>query len=432
MFRFAPSPTGDMHIGNLRVVLFNYIVSKQQGDRLIVRIEDTDTERNIDGKDREILEILNSFKIEYADVLYQSHNLKFHQQFASTLLQTGRAFNCFCTPEELDRKREEAEKNRVAFRYDGTCERMSDNDVLNMEKPSVVRIKRPDTSVKFNDLIKGDMEFQPEDIDNFILLRQDKRPTYNFACAIDDMLSDISTIIRGEDHLSNTPKQIAIQHALGYGKKIDYAHLPIILNIEGKKMSKRDSASSVKWLFEEGFIPEAIANYLFLIGNKTPKEIFTIEEAIEWFKIENISKAPAKFDIDKLRFVNREHLKLLDAEDLSKRVGYFDKTIGEIAKVYLEEASTLNELKSKIDKLFSKRAFDGEYGESVKILSGIVKELEPIEEFSEFKKALMSKSGLKGKNFFKPLRVLLTGEESGPELSLIYPLLKNYLQKIVE
>lgn len=432
MFRFAPSPTGDIHIGNLRVAIFNYIVSKQQNERLIIRIEDTDTERNIEGKDREILEILNKFRIEYSDLLYQSHNLKFHQQFASTLLQTKRAFNCFCTPEELDAKRSEAEEKRIPYRYDGTCEKMSDIDVLNMEKPSVVRIKRPDTSVKFRDLIKGDMEFRPEDIDNFILLRQDKRPTYNFACAVDDMLSDISTIIRGEDHLSNTPKQIAIQHALGYGKNIHYAHLPIILNSNGKKMSKRDSASSVQWLFDKGFIPEAIANYLILLGNKTPQEIFSLQDAIEWFKIENISKAPAKFDIDKLRFINREHLKRLDSEDLSSRIGYFDKTIGEIAKIYLEEASTLNELKSKIDTIFQKRDFSGEYGEGVKTLSNIVKDMEVIEDFNEFKKVLMNKSGLKGKNFFKPLRILLTGEENGPEISSLYPLLKNYLQKIVE
>jgi len=432
MFRFAPSPTGDIHIGNLRVAIFNYILSKQQNDKLIIRIEDTDVERNIEGKDREILEILNQFGIEYSDVLYQSHNLKFHQQFASTLLQTKRAFNCFCTPEELDAKRREAEEKRVPYRYDGTCEKMSDIDVLNTEKPSVIRIKRPDRAVKFRDLIKGDMEFQPEDIDNFILLRQDKRPTYNFACAIDDMLSDITTVIRGEDHLSNTPKQIAVRHALGYGKEIIYAHLPIILNSDGKKMSKRDSASSVQWLLDSGFIPEAIANYLILLGNKTPKEIFTMEEAIEWFKIEDISKAPAKFDIDKLRFINREHLKRLESGDISKRIGYFDKTIGDLAKIYLEEASTLNELKSKIDDIFRKREFQGEYGDEVKTLANIIKEMEPIDDFQEFKKLLMKKSGLKGKRFFKPLRVLLTGAENGPEISSLYPLLKNYLQKIIQ
>jgi len=431
MFRFAPSPTGDMHIGNLRVAIFNYIVSKQNDEKLIIRIEDTDTERNIDGKDREILEILNQFKIKFSDVLYQSHNLKFHQQFATTLLQTGRAFNCFCTSEDIDKKRDLAKQQKIAFRYDGTCENLSNSQVLNMETQSVIRIKKPDFAIKVDDLIKGEIEFQPADIDNFILLRQNKKPTYNFACAIDDMLSDIGTIIRGEDHLSNTPKQIAIQHAIGYGKKINYAHLPIILNKDGKKMSKRDDASSVKWLFDEGFIPEAISNYLILIGNKTPKEIFNLDEVFEWFKIENISKSPAKFDIDKLRFINREHLAMLDSEELSKRIGYFDKTIGEIAKIYLEEASTLNELKSKIDNIFSKRDVSEEFQSSIEQISKVIKLSDDFDDFGKFKKYLMSETGLKGKLFFKPLRIVLTGSESGPELSKIYPLLKPYLKEII-
>jgi glutamyl-tRNA synthetase len=430
MLRFAPSPTGDMHIGNLRVALFNYIVSQQLNEQLIVRIEDTDTERNIEGKDREIVEILEQFQIKFSQLLYQSHNLKFHQQFASTLLQTGRAFNCFCTPETLDQKRELAKESKIPFRYDGTCEKLSDLDVLNSEKPSVIRMKRPDRKVLFKDLIKGDMEFKPEDIDNFIILRQDKKPTYNFACAIDDMLSDISIIIRGEDHLSNTPKQIAIQHAIGYGKVISYAHLPIILNNDGKKMSKRDDASSVKWLLESGFLPEAITNYLILLGNKTEKEIFTLEEAIENFSIHNISKSPARFDLDKLKFINREHLKILDSEELSKRLGFFDRGVGEIAKIFVEEASTLTELKEKLDQIFGKRDISGEFGESFELLKKLAPKYSDLENFDDFKKSLMKESGLKGKNFFKPLRILLTGKEDGPELSLLYPYLRSYINII--
>jgi glutamyl-tRNA synthetase len=429
MFRFAPSPTGDIHIGNLRVAIFNYIASKQRNDKLIIRIEDTDTERNIDGKDREILEILNLFKIEFSDLLYQSHNIKFHQQFASTLLQTKRAFLCFCTEEELEKNREIAKANGKPPRYSGKCEKLSDNEVLNMEIPSVVRMAKPDFPVKFTDTLRGDKTFQPNDIDNFVILRKDKRPTYNFACAVDDMLSDITTVIRGEDHLSNTPKQIAVQHAIGYGKPIEYIHLPIILNIEGKKMSKRDSASSVKWLLSEGFIPEAITNYLTSLGNKTPKEVFTLQESLEWFKIDEVSKSPAKFDIDKLRFLNREHLKILDSEDLSKRLGFFDRGIGELSKIYLEEASTLNELKIKIQKIFNKREYSGEFSDGIVKIRAIVSNLKEIpEDFALFKKTIMKESGLKGKNFFKPLRVFLTGEENGPELSSIYPHLKTYIQ----
>jgi glutamyl-tRNA synthetase len=430
MLRFAPSPTGDIHIGNLRVAIFNYIVSVQKNDNFIVRIEDTDTERNIDGKDREIVEILDLFKIKFSELLYQSHNLKFHQQFASTLLQTGRAFLCFCTEEELEKNREEAKANGKPPRYSGKCEKLSDNEVLNMEVPSVVRIKKPDFAVQFTDTLRGEMSFQPDDIDNFVLLRKDKKPTYNFACAVDDMLSDISTVIRGEDHLSNTPKQIAVQHALGYGKKIEYVHLPIILNSDGKKMSKRDSASSVKWLLSEGFIPEAISNYLILLGNKTEKEIFSLEDAFKWFKVDEVSKSPAKFDIDKLRFINREHLKILDSEELSKRLGFFDSSIGELAKVYLEEASTLNELKTKLQKIFDPRNYSGEFFDGFsKIREGVSKLDEIPEDFGTFKKSVMAETGLKGKNFFKPLRIFLTAEENGPELSSIYPYLRAYIPR---
>ena len=441
MLRFAPSPTGDIHIGNLRVAIFNYIVSKQRNEKLIIRIEDTDIERNIQGKDEEILNLLKLCGLEFYSVTYQSDNLRFHQQFASTLLEQKRAFNCFCTPEELDKKREEAKKKSMPFRYDGTCERLSDLEVLNTEKPSVIRIKKPDFDVKFTDIIRGEFSFSPEDVDSFILLRQNKKPTYNFACAIDDMLSDISLIIRGEDHLSNTPKQIAIRHALGYDKKIEYAHLPIILNNEGKKMSKRDNSSSVKWLLKQGILIEAIVNYLILLGNKVPKEIFNLNEAIQFFDLKNISKNPAKFDMDKLRFINREHLKNYDEVELAKLLNIINsnsqdklKTVGELAKIYLEEASTLNELKFKLTPIVNKKVNKNssqslnQFEKEIKILDEVTKNLfEKHKSFADFKKEAMKISGLKGKNFFKPLRLFLTGAENGPELSKIYPLIRKLI-----
>ncbi|MFY4861221.1 glutamate--tRNA ligase, partial [Aliarcobacter butzleri] len=251
-----------------------------------------------------ILEILNLFSIEYKTVFYQSDNLKYHQKMALQLMTQKKAFACFCSDEKLEELREESIKKGIPFRYDGFCENLSDEAVLNVNAPFTVRLKKPDHNIKFTDLLKGDFDYAPFDIDSFIILRQDKTPTYNYACSVDDMLMDISIVIRGEDHVSNTPKQIHIRDSLGYTKEIKYVHLPIILNAQtGKKMSKRDDASSVKWLIEQGFLPSAIANYLVLMGNKTPSEIFTLEEAIEWFKIENISKSSAKFDIDKLRFI---------------------------------------------------------------------------------------------------------------------------------
>jgi glutamyl-tRNA synthetase len=429
MLRFAPSPTGDMHIGNLRVAIFNYIVAKQRDEKFLIRIEDTDTERNIEGKDRAILNILDSFNLKYDQVVYQSNNFKIHWKMATDLLTKRGAFVCFCTPEEIDKEREKAKLEKRPYRYSGKCEELTDVEVLEREDlPFVVRIKKPEGEIKFKDIIKGEFSFSPFDVDSFVILRQNKIPTYNFACAVDDMLYDISLIIRGEDHLTNTPKQIAIQKALGYEKNIEYAHLPIILNQDGKKMSKRDEASSVLWLLEEGFLPEAITNYLILLGNKTPKEIFTLDEAIQFFELKNLSKAPAKFDIDKLRFINREHLKR--KKDLSSLL-QIHKSLNNLAKVYLEEASTLKELKSKIDEVLGKRDYSGEWEKEIKLLKEEILNNELEEDYNEFKNRISKNTNLKGKKLFMPLRIILTNQTHGPNISDIYPAIKEIIKEII-
>ncbi|MDN5114916.1 glutamate--tRNA ligase [Aliarcobacter butzleri] len=433
MLRFAPSPTGDMHIGNLRVAIFNYIVSKQLKEDLIIRIEDTDKERNIEGKDKEILEILNLFSIEYKTVFYQSDNLKYHQKMALQLMTQKKAFACFCSDEKLEELREESIKKGIPFRYDGFCENLSDEAVLNVNAPFTVRLKKPDHNIKFTDLLKGDFDYAPFDIDSFIILRQDKTPTYNYACSVDDMLMDISIVIRGEDHVSNTPKQIHIRDSLGYTKEIKYVHLPIILNAQtGKKMSKRDDASSVKWLIEQGFLPSAIANYLVLMGNKTPTEIFTLEEAIEWFKIENISKSSAKFDIDKLRFINRKHIENLDDMRLSKILGFADSDIGKLGKLFLEEASTIKEIKEKIEPIFATKTTLEGFENEFKSIKECLQKAAYFDNYEDLKNYIVNETSLKGKNLFKPLRYILTGVENGPNLSDIYPLIKNYLGDIIK
>ena len=433
MLRFAPSPTGDMHIGNLRVAIFNYIVSKQLNEGLIIRIEDTDKERNIEGKDKEILEILNLFSIEYKSVFYQSENLKYHQKMALQLMTQKKAFACFCSDSKLEELKEESIKKGIAFRYDGFCETLSDETVLNTNAPFTVRLKKPDHNIKFTDLLKGDFEYAPFDVDSFIILRQDKTPTYNYACSVDDMLMDISMVIRGEDHVSNTPKQIHIRESLGYTKEIKYVHLPIILNAStGKKMSKRDDASSVKWLIDEGFLPSAIANYLVLMGNKTPTEIFTLEEAISWFKIENVSRSDAKFDIDKLRFINRKHIELLDDMRLSKILGFADNDIGKLAKLYLEEASTIKEIKSKLNNIFSQKSTLEGFEQESQTIKEVLKNSPYFENYDDLKDYVVQKTELKGKNLFKPLRYILTGVENGPNLTDIYPFIKNYIGEITK
>ena len=432
MLRFAPSPTGDMHIGNLRVAIFNYIVSKQKKEDLLVRIEDTDKERNIEGKDQEILDLLALFGIEYSQVIYQSQNVRFHSAMALQLIHEKKAFSCFCSTEWLEKKREEAKVNKKAYRYDDACRNLPAELVIDNNNPFTIRINRPNEDIVIKDLIKGDVSFKPDAVDSFIIMRQDKTPTYNFACAVDDMLSDISLVIRGEDHMSNTPKQDHIRTSLGYEKKVEYAHLPIILNDDGKKMSKRDDASSVKWLLEEGYLPSAISNYLILIGNKPPQEIFEMEDAIEWFDLDRISKSPARFSLDMLKHINREHLKSLDAKELSRYVGFADSEIGELARVYLEEAGTTKELKAKIAPIFAQKEIPEEFIEQAKLMSETIKKAPYFEEYDDFKNYIMKESGLKGKNFFKPLRLLLTGAGHGPDVAEIYKYLKNYIGEIVK
>lgn len=431
MYRFAPSPTGDMHIGNLRAAIFNYICSLKDKSGFILRIEDTDTARNIEGKEEEIQEILHKFGIKWQTLYYQSKNLKFHREFAHKLLMDKKAFCCFCSSEILAQKKELAKQNGEAYRYDGTCERLSDEQVLECEKPFVIRMKKPVSTMKFKDAIKGEISFEPENIDSFVIMREDKTPTYNFACAIDDMLEGVTFVIRGEDHVSNTPKQEWIRECVGFSEKIQYAHLPIILDNEGKKMSKRDSSSSVKWLLECGYMPEAIANYLILLGNKTPCEIFTIEEAAQWFDITKISKNPAKFDITKLAQINREHIKRASDERLSELFS-LEISRANLIRFYTQESSLIPEISAKISAIFSPKNISEEWRKNAEILRNLIlNESEIPAEFNEFKSNLMKKSALKGKAFFMPLRLLLTNSEHGPELSELFPLIRDEIRAVV-
>ena len=427
MYRFAPSPTGDMHIGNLRVAIFNYIASLQDKSGFILRIEDTDKERNIEGKDKEIMEILKKFGIKWDTLYYQSQNLKFHQEFGAKLLIDKKAFLCFCDDETLEKKREEDLNNGVAYRYDGSCENLSDEEILNNPRPAALRLKAPKTTQKFVDKIKGEIVFEPENIDSFVLLRADKTPTYNFACAIDDMLEGVTMIIRGEDHVSNTPKQNLIREALGYTQEISYAHLPIILNMNGRKMSKRDNSSSVSYLLDKGYMPEAIANYLILIGNKTPCEIFTIQEAASWFDISNISRSPAKFSEEKLAQINREHIKLA-SDDRLVELGFSSP---DLARFYTQESSLIPEIIAKIDAINSAKIIPPQWQKEADEIRKVILNMQIPHSFDELKIVISDETNLKGKSLFMPLRLLLTGAEHGPELKDLYPLIRSDIKEIV-
>ena len=334
---------------------------------------------------------------------------------------------CFCDDKKKKKKREEDLNNGVAYRYDGSCENLSDEEILNNPRPAALRLKAPKTTQKFTDKIKGEIVFEPENIDSFVLLRADKTPTYNFACAIDDMLEGVTMIIRGEDHVSNTPKQNLIREALGYTQEISYAHLPIILNMNGRKMSKRDNSSSVSYLLDKGYMPEAIANYLILIGNKTPCEIFTIQEAASWFDISNISRSPAKFSEEKLAQINREHIKLA-SDDRLVELGFSSP---DLARFYTQESSLIPEIIAKIDAINSAKIIPPQWQKEADEIRKVILNIQIPHSFDELKIVISDETNLKGKSLFMPLRLLLTGAEHGPELKDLYPLIRSDIKEIV-
>lgn len=445
MLRFAPSPTGDMHIGNLRAAIFNYILAKQRNEPFLIRIEDTDKARNIKGADKEILSLLNLFGLFWDKLVYQSDNFSIHNDFAKKLIEKGEAFYCYATKDFLESQKNKALQEKKAFRYDDSwaliCKDKNPNPVI--------RLKGSAKNISFFDEIKGECKFSQNEIDSFVIIREDKIPTYNFACSVDDMLYDISFIIRGEDHTSNTPKQILVREKLQYTKRIKYAHLPIILSKKRRKMSKRENESSVKWLLEQGFLPRAILNYLILMGNNPPCEIFTLEDAIKWFDLSKLSKSPVIFDIDFLRYINREHLKRLDALEMAlllkssninlEQIKGNEFALGELGKIFLEEASTLNELNEKISLIFMPKNINNiEFNQNALILKNeilalLAKNAESCDDFNAFKNALLKshKDKMQGKAFFMPLRFLLTGSLKGPHLDILYPHLKPFLPYIL-
>ncbi|MEA3371307.1 MAG: glutamate--tRNA ligase [Campylobacterota bacterium] len=424
MLRFAPSPTGDMHIGDLRVALLNYIVSKQRNEDFIVRIEDTDKEKNIEGKDNEILDILGVFGIEYSQVIHQSQNIRFHTAMALQLIHEKKAFSCFCSDNWLENKRNEAKEANKPYSYDDACRDLHPELVIDNTSPFSIRIKRPDETLTINDLIKGDVCFYSDMIDSFVIMNQDKTPTYNFSCAVDDMLNDISIVIRDEKHINNTPKQEHIRNSLDYDKKVEYAHIPAVIDTK--------EGTSIKGLLEAGYLPQAIANYLIAIGNETPQEVFKIENAVEWFDLSKFSKSSIRFDIDALKHINVEHLKAMDAKELSRYVGFADEEIGELARIYLEEVGTTKELKSKIAPIFSQRDIPQEFKEQTAVMVETIKSAPYFDKYDDFKAYIIKESGLEGEEFLRALRLLLTNAEVGPDIAEIYKYLKNYIGEIVK
>ncbi|GGD33797.1 glutamate--tRNA ligase 1 [Malaciobacter pacificus] len=421
MLRFAPSQTEDLSINKLRVAIYNYILSKQLNEDLVIRIDDYKKEKVIEGMDKKILELINLFSIEYKGVVYQSESLKYHQKLAMQLMGQKKAFSCFCSDEKLQELKEKAENKGKVFSYDDFCEKLSDETVLNTNAPFTVRMSKPKEDIKFTDALNGEISYKPYEVDAFHILTHDKTPTYNYSCAADDMIMNISTILRDEEHLLNTARQIHIRNSLGYDKEINYIHLPSL-----------NTNLTVQELIDDGFLPSAIANYLVLLANNTPKEIFTLEEAIEWFKIENLSKESVDFDIEKLKEINRKHLETIEDMRLSKILGFADSDIGKLAKLYLNECSTIKEIKNKIDTIFSEKTplngFEDEYNK----IKEAFKDAPFFNDYNDLEKYLSEKTKLQEDKLLKPLAYILTGNEDTLRLNEVYSLIKNYIGEIVK
>ena len=315
--RFAPSPTGYLHVGGARTALFNWLLARKQGGIFILRIEDTDVARSTQESVDAILQGMEWLGLDWDEgPYYQSERFPVYREFVEKLLADGKAYRCYCTSEELEAKRELAMKEGRKPKYDGTCR---DRTELLPDKPSVVRFRAPQAGeTAFDDLIKGRIVFTNEELDDLIIQRSDGTPTYNFVVVIDDATMGITTVIRGDDHINNTPRQILLYDALGYPVP-RFAHVPMILGADKTRLSKRHGATSVMAYRDMGFLPEAMVNYLVRLGwSHGDQEIFSRDELVEKFSIEAVGKSAGVFNPDKLLWLNAHYIKSGDPVRLAE------------------------------------------------------------------------------------------------------------------
>jgi len=402
-----------MQLNTLRIAIVNYLVARQRNLPFLVRIDDTDKARVIEGKDTEFMQILEKFSLIHDSVFHQSEHLHMHQTLAIRLLQEGKAFVCTCQTEERP--------------YSGKCMALESSEYARLKESGetfVIRLKKPNASVGIQDTIQGDITASPDEIDSLVILNTDSTPTGNFASACDDMLGGVSCIITDADHTADTLKQVYIKQMLGFKEETRYAHLPAIENDE--------QTPSLTQLFKEGFIPDAIINYLLLLGYEdAPQEIFTLPEAISWFELEKFTTSPVRHDIDKLRMINREHLMRMDDKRLSGLFGFADADIGKLAKVYLHECFTIGELEEKIKPIFTPKPFDGSYESVMRNLQQVLTDAPMFDTYDALEAYVIQQTSLEREVLNIPLRLLLTGAKEGPALAEIYPYIRCYLLEVI-
>jgi nondiscriminating glutamyl-tRNA synthetase len=456
--RFAPSPTGLLHIGNVRTALYNKLFALQHNGVFILRIEDTDVVRLDPVAEAAILEDMRWLGMEWDEgpeaggrygPYRQSERREIYHQYAQRLLEAGQAYRCYCTPEELAQVREQLLAKGERPRYLGTCRELSPQQARERESegrnPSV-RFKVPEGATGVRDIIHGKKVFENKLIDDFVIVRSDGRPAYNFAAVVDDALMEVTHVIRGEDHLPNTPRQILLYEALGFPLPL-FAHHPFLVAPGGDRLSKRFGATSVRAYREEGILPQALTNYLALLGGGISggEEIMPWERMIERFSLEGIARSPAAFDPDKLRWLNRNHLRAMKGEEILEHArpfiqdlpleGMNDQWLARVMEAVKENVETLAEIRGYLSVFLPGGFSLNEQAQSilaedgartaVKAMEEVVQGLKEVDEndFPQIVAELQKRTGFKGKRLFAPIRAALTGRVEGPELKTILPLL---------
>ena len=463
--RFAPSPTGPFHIGGARSALFNWLLARRLGGKLVLRIEDTDLERSSRESEENIKEALRWLGITWDEGVdiggpygpyRQTERLDTYRPYTEKLLATGQAYYCYCTDEELEAERQELLAKGQMPRYMGRCRHLTPEDKARFEsegrKPAI-RFHVPENrQIVFTDMVRGTVSFDSNGIGDFVIVKSDGIPVYNYAVVIDDSLMHITHVIRAEEHLSNTPRQILIYDALGFALP-EFGHISLILGKDRAKMSKRHGATSVEQYRNLGYLPEALVNFLALLGWSPvgEEEIFSLQELIEQFSIDRVAKNPAVFDIDKLNWINAHYIKQASADKITelaiphlKAAGYINGEMTAEQKAWLvdmvavlqEHLSYAAQIVDHVDIFFNDNIeFENDEARQVLLDDDIPKVMDSfrtklnqldVVDVSSVKpllKSIIKELKLGGKKVYMPLRVALTGKMHGPELYNIIPLL---------
>jgi len=471
--RFAPSPTGHLHVGNARTALFNWLIARQAGGVMVLRIEDTDVERSEARFEAQLLDDLKWLGLDWdegPDVggphgpYRQSDRLAIYREHAERLVSEGKAYLCFCTQEELERDRQQKLANQQPPIYSGKCRALDPAEARQRRdhgEAAAIRLRIPEHPIRFHDIVHGAVEFSSEVVSDPIILRSTGIPVYNYVVVVDDALMKITNVIRGDDHLSNTPKQVALYEALGWPVP-QFAHLSTILGTDRERLSKRHGATSIANFRDMGVLPEALMNYLALLGwapSGGTREIFTREELKQEFSLERVTPSPAVFDMEKLYWLNRHYIKQGPSERIEKEAErYFleagllpensdERTrawFGKIVALLAPSVDKLDQLPERAALIFcydaaqAVRAPDNaevlDAPKTSAVLTAFAQQMQaessPLtsERFKAIVNDVKAKTGAKGKELFHPIRVALTGSHSGPEFDKLIPILEEGAQ----